>query len=183
MSAVVSEEPSPSEYFYIDLRRTSNIPDESFKQLCDIVKSVYTVARMAPEEQEKMDEKIRSQENTSLDLPIDGLYKALERFDSVIEDSLTATGICGSWEVARYGKEASVPVFRIYHDGLPVVKSKISPEFHAACSKYIDLEREANISDKTFSQICDVVKSVFMFARMSPDEQKRIQESNQALNR
>lgn len=101
------------------------------------------------------------------EISLDGLRTALRRYDETGKQ-----GKCGPWTIhdGRYDL-----LWQLCYEGKPMV----------GCYKtgsYGDLSKECSFSDATFTKICDLVSSAFPECRMSPDEQKRIQESNQALN-
>lgn len=99
---------------------------------------------------------------------LDGLRNCLLRYDQ-----LGKRGHCGPWTVHDGGYDLlwelcynSKPVVCCYKDG----SDKI-------------LERSSSMSDKTFSEICDMVHSVFPECLMSPIESHKIQENKSIMER
>lgn len=113
-------------------------------------------------------EKEKAEEVLPNSISMDGLRTALERYDENYEH-----GECGDWKIQG---DAALPFhFKILYDGIPVVSARTSPEFAPGGSHYLDLNREnADVSGKVFSQISAIAQSVYMFARPSPDEQKKL---------
>ena len=113
-----------------------------------------------------------------VDVPLDGLSQAITRYDYTAFGSGYARGICGLWEVTNNSVRHDFNDFIAAYDSKPVFSCKVSEELTPGGLHYLDLRRECNLSDKTFSQICDTVQSVYMFARMAPEEQAKIQSNS-----
>lgn len=111
----------------------------------------------------------------------DGLRIALERYDENFEQ-----GECGDWKIQSDAKEPySLPFnFNILYDGILFASVKRSSERTPGGSFYLDLNREnAGVSDKAFSQIVAIIKSVYMFARPSLEEQKKLDVNQKGASR
>ncbi len=111
-----------------------------------------------------------------IDVPIEGLYRALCRYD----ESLNGKAVCGDWHVYKNSARDCHLDFMLGFNGKHVVQAFVSDDISSSGSHFIDLHRIGNISDNSFSQVCDIVKSVYMFARLAPKEQARIDANNQA---
>lgn len=103
-----------------------------------------------------------------LDINLDGLRNCLLRYDQ-----FGKSGHCGPWVIHDGGYDL---LWELCYNSKPVVgcHNNGSDAF---------LERCFNMKDKTFSEICDVVHSVFPECIMSPIERQKIQENNQFLVR
>lgn len=107
---------------------------------------------------------------------LDGLHTVFERSEYV---SPCAT--CGNWMVKRL-YSGSTNRWTLYFVDNPVVECVSSGEF-GPNGQFWDIRPLANLSDKTFSDICDIAKSVFPFCRMAPCEQERINANNNSFDR
>ena len=121
----------------------------------------------------------RSSADGVVDIPLDGLFQAITRYDYTAFSSGNARGICGLWEVTNNSDRHDFNDFIAAYGSNPVFSCKVSEELTPGGQHYLDLRRECNLSDKTFSQICDTVQSIYMFARMAPEEWAKIQSNTQ----
>ena len=104
----------------------------------------------------------------------DGLRTALQRYDENGK-----RGKCGSWEIHDGGYDRW---WEICHDGQVLVACYASGEWDKK-GEFGNIERERQLSDKTFSDICKIVCEEFSECRMAPEEQKKINERKQSLGR
>ena len=119
------------------------------------------------------------------DYPIDGLRLALERYEDNSAYLVLASvhSICGPWKIDNNSNRGLFYDFMISHEGIPIVSCRVSDDVASRdsfskgpCdSHYFDLHRVAPVSDKSFLQICDAVKSAFPFTRPSISEEKLLQ--------
>ena len=117
------------------------------------------------------------------EVSLDGLHKAYERF----EENHHNYGICGDWEIERVIiPDRSTP------DRTQWVASFQQQAVAKCCmvvlpthvSGYEDLKRIGNLSDKSFSDFCDIVTSFEPHKyRMAPAEQKRILKNSLSQGR
>ncbi len=132
----------------------------------------------------------------NVELPIDGLYESLERWKEMTEQILDKyvgrdiefdkpdnlpTGKCGDWLITSDIKQADDPNarFTLYFSNVPVAQAK-----YALTDEMFEMNRCANITDKSFKQIYDAFNSVSPNVfRLSADEQKRMQIYSQGLSR
>lgn len=108
----------------------------------------------------------------------DGLRTALQRYDENGQ-----RGECGFWEIHDGGYDRW---WEICHNGQVVAACLASSEREIINGKLVELgniERERQLSDKTFSDICKIVCEEFLECRMAPEEQKKVNESKQSLGR
>lgn len=118
----------------------------------------------------------RINQQHSEDFSLDGLHTAVLRYDdAAFGDNHSVEASCGPWLIKRKENQENPLEFTISNDGNVLVSSSVSNDIAAQSSHFIELKRVRNISDKMFSDICDTVKSVYMFVRMTPDEQQKIQ--------
>ena len=122
----------------------------------------------------------RQQDNEPKSFPIDGLHKAFERFK---EDG--CHGMCGEWEFERViipDRSTSVRtqwVASFQHQAVAKCCMVILPTH---ISGYEDLKRIGNISDKSFSDFCDIITSFDPHRyRMALSERALIAEHNKFL--
>ena len=99
---------------------------------------------------------------------LDGLRNCLLRYNQ-----LGKRGHCGPWTI---------------HDGSYDLLWELCYNSKTIVGCYRDgsdalLERCSNVSDKQFSEICDIVHSVFPGCLMSPIEKKKIQENSQSQSK
>ena len=104
----------------------------------------------------------------------DGLRTALQRYDGNGK-----RGECGPWEIHDGGYDRW---WEICHEGQVLVACYASGEWGKE-GEFGNIERERQLSDKTFSDICKMVCEEFPECRMAPEEQKKVNESKQSLGR
>lgn len=123
----------------------------------------------------------------SVDLPMDGFRKAVERCIDAINDDVAAQypefrnvpgfgGECGSWFVGVPNRGDGIAM-EIEFDGLCVAVAK------ETVNGDVVVMRVDSISDKTLKEIFDVVHSRFPDYQLSASEKERLQISNQDLGR
>ena len=105
------------------------------------------------------------------DISLDGLRTAFQRFAGNEE-----VGLCGPWSVFAIVDDSSDAIWQLNYDHKAVVAC-------FDCDGEISLERISRVPDKTFSEICDLAKSVFPECQMSFNEQQAIQKNNQSLGK
>ncbi len=113
--------------------------------------------------------------NAEQNISLDGLRTALQRFDDDGQQ-----GKCGDWEIHLGGYDRW---WELCYGGVPVVSCTASGEYRSNGDEYGNLERECYVTDKVFTQICDLISSAYLECRMSPYEQKKIHDNSQALGR
>lgn len=121
-------------------------------------------------------EKNNQKENT-IEFPIDGLHTAFERYE---KDGMHAD--CGDWSVNR-DISAQPCWWELTFAEEPVARCVPSEDF-GPHGQYGDIDRlNDKISDKNFSDICDVISSVSNYYRMAPQERERINANQQTQGR
>lgn len=112
-----------------------------------------------------------------IELSLDGLHKAFERFQ---DDG--KFGACGDWEIERViisdksSSERTEWVASFQHQAVAKCSMVIMPTH---ISGYENLKRMANISDKSFSDFCDIAISFAPHKyRMASTEMELIAEHN-----
>lgn len=110
----------------------------------------------------------RNNQQHSEDIPLDGLHKLFERFE---ENGMHAD--CGDWSV---GKDISAfpGWWELSFADQPVAKCVPSEEFTRDGQIGYIQRLEERISDKNFSDICDIIHSVSSNCQMAPEEQAKI---------
>ena len=109
--------------------------------------------------------------------PLDGLHKAFERYE---EDGSFAS--CGDWRV--YRSSSLFPGWwELTFADEPVARCDPSEDY-SRDGQYGNIKRLVDhISDKTFTDLCDIIQSVCPLYRMDPEEKQKIQARSQAQGR
>ncbi len=109
--------------------------------------------------------------------PIDGLHTAFERYE---KDGIHA--VCGDWSVDR-DISAFPGWWNLSFTEEPVARC-VPSEDYGPHGEYGNIERvNDKVSDKNFSDICDIISSVNEFYRMAPQEREKINANRQAQGR
>ena len=111
----------------------------------------------------RLDHKKR-QEQQSHDIPLDGLHKAFERYE---ENGME--GQSGWWDLSF----ADQPVAHCYP----------SEDFTRDGQIGHISRTDEHLSDKSFSDICDIIQSVSPYCKMDPEEQAKINANKKAQGR
>ena len=107
-------------------------------------------------------------------ISMDGLHRALERFS---EDG--GFGRCGDWSVIYLQENRR----SFISDSLLRIEYKNRPLAVCHNSQFGDLYRHAGVSDKVFSEICDMVHSACPEYHMAASEQHDIKNRDIAFGR
>lgn len=119
----------------------------------------------------------RNTEQPTEDFPIDGLCKLFNRYEL---DGLHA--YCGDWAVYK-DISASSGWWNLSFAEEPVARCVPSEDFGPR-GQYGNIERvNDKVSDKNFSDICDIITSVCELYRMAPEEREKINVNQQMKGR
>ena len=147
-----------------NLERECGVSDKTFSQICDLIHAAFPECQMSPVDQKRIKGDLE-------DISLDGLRTAFQRFAGNEE-----VGLCGPWSVFAIVDDSSDAIWQLNYDHKAVVAC-------FDCDGEISLERISRVPDKTFSEICDLAKSVFPECQMSFNEQQAIQKNNQSLGK
>lgn len=124
----------------------------------------------------RLDHKKR-QEPQSHDIPLDGLHKAFERYE---ENGME--GLCGEWAVR---KDISMQSgwWDLSFADQPVAHCHPSEDFTRDGQIGHISRMDEQLSDKSFSDICDIIQSVSPYCQMDPEEQAKINANKKVQGR
>ncbi len=112
------------------------------------------------------EDKMRSDSDDNISL--DGLRGALQRYNA---NGIEAS--CGPWSIHDGGYDL---LWVLSYEGKSLVGCYRSGD-------HGDLKRQCKFSDKTFSEICDLVQSAYPECRMSVNEQVKMHEQSHAFSK
>lgn len=120
------------------------------------------------------------------DLPMDGFLKAVERYSDDAgrnDNANSAYGECGPWRVSLLDRQYSTGMgLEICYSAKPVARAFKTINTAGVCE--LEFGRYHNtISDKTFNEIFDVLRSVFADLTRDFNERIRFQAAKQELSK
>ena len=118
-----------------------------------------------------------SNQSESYFYPLDGLHRAFERYE---DDGMR--GVCGDWEVNK-DISAFPGWWELAFAEEPVARC-VPSEDYGRYGQFGNIERlNPLISDKNFTDICEIAQSVCRCYRIAPEEYQRIEANNQSRGR
>lgn len=125
------------------------------------------IKRLTQDEERVSNSFNHMEEQEKYGISLDGLHTAFERFE---KDG--SCSVCGDWKVER-NLSSSSSLWKLSYTEKPIALCVSTPEHD-----YIT-RLDENISDKSFTEICEIARSVFPNCKMSLEEQRLIEQRKQ----